>query len=333
MGIFGKIFSNQNTKNRFRILFATDLHGSNTCYKKFINTINNKKIAPDALIIGGDITGKDLVFIVKQKDGSFLSTDRGKTIKLKEFQETVDFEKRVSDSGSYIYRCNIVEYKTIIANKEKQDKLLKRLIEQRVQEWVDLADNKFSDSHIPIIMNTGNDDFFSIDDIIKKSKKIIFPEGKTIELNDTIKLISCGFANITPFSCPRDIPEHQLFDKIESYIDNDLNMENCIFNLHCPPKNTKLDIGPKLIEGTKPVLSALGKETDAVGSTAVREILTKYQPLLGLHGHIHESTGIDSITNTVIVNPGSEYQSGILKFAIIDIVNGIVKNTFIRTAM
>ena len=43
------------------------------------------------------------------------------------------------------------------------------------------------------------------------------------------------------------------------------------------------------------------------GSTAVRASIEKHQPLVGLHGHIHESKGFVTLGRTLCLNPGSEY--------------------------
>jgi Icc-related predicted phosphoesterase len=66
--------------------------------------------------------------------------------------------------------------------------------------------------------------------------------------------------------------------------------------IHCPPANTRCDV---LFDGTH------------VGSKAVRRWIERYQPLLTLHGHIHESPGMsgyfsDRIGTTSVVNPGSD---------------------------
>jgi len=299
--------------------------------------INHPKLKPDALIIGGDITGKDLVYIVKKENNTFLSTERGQTIKLLSLDAAKAHEKKVSDGGSYVFWCELDEYNNISSEKSKQDELLKNLIEKRIEEWLEIADRKLKGVDIPLIMNTGNDDFYSIDELIKNSNKVVFPEGKIVQLGHNLSLISCGYANLTPFNCPRDISEENLFTKIDTYLQDYLNkgldIRQCILNLHCPPINTKLDEGPKLVDGNQPQLTAFGKETDAVGSTAVRKIIEKYQPLLALHGHIHESPNIDNIGTTRILNPGSEYQSGILRFAVIDFDEDQLKQCFLRTAM
>jgi len=52
---------------------------------------------------------------------------------------------------------------------------------------------------------------------------------------------------------------------------------------------------------------------------AVREAIEKYKPLLGLHGHIHESRGVVNIGRTLCINPGSEYGEGIIRGAIVDL--------------
>jgi Icc-related predicted phosphoesterase len=57
----------------------------------------------------------------------------------------------------------------------------------------------------------------------------------------------------------------------------------------------------------------------SVGSEGVRRLLERYQPMLGLHGHIHESRGAVRVGSTVAINPGSEYGDGVLCGAILDL--------------
>jgi len=63
-----------------------------------------------------------------------------------------------------------------------------------------------------------------------------------------------------------------------------------------------------------------------VGSTAVRQLIEEFQPLLALHGHIHESRGINRIGRTVVINPGSDYSSGRLEGCIVDLTADDVKH-------
>jgi Icc-related predicted phosphoesterase len=61
------------------------------------------------------------------------------------------------------------------------------------------------------------------------------------------------------------------------------------------------------------------------GSTAVRKFIEQVQPLVALHGHIHESAGHVRIGRTLCINAGSEYTEGIVKAALINLEDGKVK--------
>ncbi|HKM50396.1 MAG TPA: hypothetical protein VJZ75_04375, partial [Candidatus Bathyarchaeia archaeon] len=53
----------------FRIFFASDIHASDIAFRKFLNAGNYYRA--DALLYGGDITGKALIFIEKDRDGNY----------------------------------------------------------------------------------------------------------------------------------------------------------------------------------------------------------------------------------------------------------------------
>ncbi len=63
-----------------------------------------------------------------------------------------------------------------------------------------------------------------------------------------------------------------------------------------------------------------------VGSKAIRVAIEKYQPLLGLHGHIHESKASQYLGRTLLLNPGSEYTEGILRGFFIEYDSEGIKN-------
>ncbi|MDG6921929.1 MAG: metallophosphoesterase, partial [Nitrososphaerota archaeon] len=95
--------------------------------------------------------------------------------------------------------------------------------------------------------------------------------------------------------------------------------ENSIFSLHVPPFDSGIDAAPQIAENFKVVIKGGQPIMIPVGSTAVREAINQYKPLVGLHGHIHESRGIYKLGKTVCINPGSEYAQGILRGAIVDL--------------
>jgi Icc-related predicted phosphoesterase len=95
-----------------------------------------------------------------------------------------------------------------------------------------------------------------------------------------------------------------------------------VFNVHCPPSDTHLDQAPLLDDDLRPVVDASGIRTTSVGSTSVREAIERHQPVLGLHGHVHESPGASKLGASLCLNPGSEYGDGILRGAIVDLETG-----------
>jgi len=99
-----------------------------------------------------------------------------------------------------------------------------------------------------------------------------------------------------------------------------------VFNFHCPPYDTGIDAGPRLREDFSVTAGAGGIEMHPVGSTACRAAIERYQPLLGLHGHLHESRGATKVGHTICINPGSEYTEGILRGALVEFRKGKVKS-------
>jgi Icc-related predicted phosphoesterase len=69
----------------------------------------------------------------------------------------------------------------------------------------------------------------------------------------------------------------------------------------------------------KPVVKGGAVLMESVGSEAVRRVIERHQPMLSLHGHIHESRGAIKIGRTLCVNPGSEYADGTLVGALIEL--------------
>jgi len=300
---------------RLRLFFGTDLHGSDRCFRKFLHTGQSYKV--DVSIIGGDITGKVIVPIVEQSDGSYKAHFLGVDHKISSTGQLEELEKKIKNTGYYPYRTNEEELKELQSDSSKMDALFDRLMVDRVKEWVTLADDRLKESRTKYYVLPGNDDRFSVDAVLGSSKCITNPEGKVIDIGQSFTMISSGFANITPWNCPRDVPEEELEAKIESMASQVQDKRNCIFNLHCPPVNTVLDQAPKLDENLRVQMGLSGQEMISAGSIAVRKLIEKYQPLLGLHGHIHESKGVANIGRTLCVNPGSEYSEGILRGCII----------------
>lgn len=276
----------------------------------------------NVVILGGDMTGKMIVPIVEQSYGTYKSDFMERT-EILEKNQLGEHQMYIKNTGYYPYVCSENEFKALEANPKEQDRLFSELMINTVKEWIQLADERLRNTEIKIYVAPGNDDRFDIDSTFEESASVINAEGKVLYIDEHHEMLSSGWTNPTPWNTPRECPDEQLKVRIEALISQVQNMKNCIFNLHCPPYGTLLDNAPHL-DNLKPDLS----RTDHVGSQAVYDLIEKYQPLLGLHGHIHESKGRCQIGRTMCINPGSDYADGILDGYVIDLDRGKIKTLF-----
>jgi uncharacterized protein len=307
-----------------RLFFVTDVHGSDRCFRKFVNA--GKFYNASVLILGGDITGKMIVPVVKQPDGTHKAEFGGTAFVMKSSQEVADVVKNIKDSGFYPYITEPKEVEELSAKPELVPPLFKKLMKESITGWMQLAEERLKGTGIKCYVSPGNDDYFEIDSALDSATYVINPEEKTVEIDGEHEMITLGYANHTPWNSPREVDEDVLQQKIDKMVSQVKNMKTTLFNLHVPPINTIIDQAPKLDENLKPVISGGSIVMTSAGSTAVRATVEKYQPLAGIHGHIHESRGMVKIGQTVCFNPGSEYNSGILKGLLCDIDKDKVKS-------
>ncbi|HEX9372339.1 MAG TPA: metallophosphoesterase, partial [Roseiflexaceae bacterium] len=222
-----------------RIFFATDIHGSDICWKKFLNA--GKFYKADVLILGGDMTGKALVPITRQPDGTFKATLLQQEFRLKDEAEALDMERRVGSRGYYPFRATPEQLAMFQANSAKVDEFFHEQMLRVLEHWMALADERLKDTGIRCFVSPGNDDPFMIDDVLRRSQRVEMGEGRAIEIGDGFMLISTGWANVTPWKTYRELPEPELAAKLEAMIPPGLNMQRTIFNFHCPPYGSNLD--------------------------------------------------------------------------------------------
>jgi uncharacterized protein len=316
------MFRKRDSSGELAIFFATDLHGSNVCFKKFVNA--GKFYGASVLILGGDVTGKMLVPIARQKDGSYLASSAGKELRL-EGEEAAALEQQVSDMGFYPKVMSEEEFQELRDDPEGQEALFHELIRKRLEEWIEYARPRLAEQGVKCFAAPGNDDAFFIDELFADSGAIELLEGRVVEV-DGIEMLTTGWSNETPWKTERETSESELRAMIMEMIDRLERPENAIFNIHVPPHATALDQCPKLDENLRPVSSGGNPVMTSAGSTAVRELIEAHQPLLGLHGHIHEGRGIARIDRTVCVNPGSNYSEGVLNGSLIRLRQGEVRD-------
>ena len=297
--------------DKTKLYFVTDVHGSDRCFRKFLNA--GKFYNAGVLVLGGDITGKMIVPIVKQSDGTYTCNYTGSEVVMKFKEEADQMVKTIKDSGYYPYYSDPKEVEELNAKPLEVTKLFNRLMVESVQGWMKLSEERLKGTSIKCYISPGNDDIFDIDQALNSSTYVINPEEKVVDIDGAHEMITLGFTNHTPWNSPREVDEEVLTQKIEAMASHVKDMKTAIFNIHVPPIDTPIDQAPKLDSTLKPVISGGHIVMTSAGSTATRQSIEKYQPLIGIHGHIHESKGIVKIGRTMCFNPGSEYGEGILK--------------------
>jgi Icc-related predicted phosphoesterase len=317
------VFGKRDTGGELTVFFATDLHGSNVCFKKFVNA--GKFYGASVLILGGDVTGKMVVPIARQEDGSFLTSFAGKEVRLGSDDEVAVFEQRISDMGFYPAVMPEAEFQELRVSQDGQDRLFHGLTERRLEEWIEYARPRVVEQKVKCFAAPGNDDGFFVDEIIGGSGVIELLEGRVVEL-DGLELLTTGWSNETPWKTERECTEPELRERILGMVEQLHDPQKAVFNIHVPPHRTSLDQCAQLDEELRPVHSGGNPVMTSAGSTAVRETIETYQPVLGLHGHIHEGRGVTKIGRTVCVNPGSVYSEGVLNGSLIRIKDGEVRD-------
>lgn len=311
---------------QIRLLYATDLHGSDLMFRKFISAIILYRA--NIAIIGGDITGKGIIPVVRRSNDIHEASLYGTRYVARSSDELESLLKSLSNYGFYPL---IVREEDLskLDKPEYFDEMFRELAIKRIREWINHAESKLKGMNVELYMMPGNDDPYDIDSAFA-GDIVINHARKTIEvLNGKYMLIGYDKTNITPWRCPRDVDENIIEKELTDLLSEAKENKPILLNTHCPPYGTLLDLAPKLDKDLKPVVSGGSIVTEHVGCISVRKIIERHQPLIGLHGHIHESRAIDKIKNTVIINPGSAYNEGVLFTALVVLEDSKIKSTML----
>lgn len=320
-----------------RLLFATDVHGSEICLRKFLNALKIYNVNVGILL--GDLSGKMINPIIKQPDGSYICNFLGMDVVARTESELLQLQERISSMGNYYYITTqeemtelMAEGKTIKGRIDAQvrkihlgmgmvEEIFRRLVLERLKRWNKIIEEKLKNTGIKMFIAPGNDDILEVDEALNNFTYAINADGKKVNI-DGYEMITLSWSNPTPWDTPRECSEDELARRIHNLIRQIDDVKNAIFNFHVPPYGTSLDQAYKLSKDLVPSVS----EMVSVGSKAVLNAIKEHQPLLGLHGHIHESRGVQRIGRTLCVNPGSEYSEGVLRGVIITLDKGQVKS-------
>lgn len=298
------------------LFYASDIHGSERVFRKFLNAAKFYKV--QAVIFGGDLTGKAMIPFVEINPGKFEAEVGGSTQVVTEGAALTDLEQFVRDTGSYPYRTTPEEMAALQADPEMVRTVFTRVMLATAEKWVTLADERLRAAGIPALMMPGNDDEPEVKKILAQGDWILDAEDKLVHLNG-YQVISFGWATTTPWHSPREISDTELGERLDALAARLDPGEPAIFNFHDPPARSGLDMAYKMTGDMKVEMAGGHAMLAPVGSTSVRNLIERVQPVLSLHGHIHESRAIRKIGRTVAVNPGSIYTEGILQGVIVTV--------------
>jgi uncharacterized protein len=303
---------------RFRIYFVSDLHGSEICFRKFLNSA--PVYSPDLMIYGGDILGKTLVPIFHDENGGYRWYPTGHGAQQLTEEELPAVQQKIANSGRYHLLTTPQEWARLQKSPDELEALFGKLAIERLRHWLELVRERLTPQKIPLVMNVGNDDTNDALDVIRNEapENMLVPEGRVVPAGP-YEIFGCGYANMTPWHCPRDLEEPDLQKELDRTRGQIGNPRKTILDIHAPPFGTSLDMAAELDADFKPKAIGGNLIMHHVGSTSVRELIKSVHPIAGLHGHIHESRAADVLDGVPVYNPGSAYFSGQLQGLLVDI--------------
>jgi Icc-related predicted phosphoesterase len=313
----------------FRLYVCSDIHASERSWRKFLNAMRTNVYGVDAAVIAGDLTGKALIAVVKDdhRAEAWTASVLGQRRVARDEQELLGLERSIADLGYYAVRVTEEERAAMEADPEIVRSSFHEQTARRIREWMALAAERLEGSGVPVYLMPGNDDEFEIDAVLAESSYCQNVNEAVVELTPWHQLVSMGWSSPTPWSTPRELPEEEFLDRLAGLLQTVRDPRRTVMMTHVPPFDSGLDTAPLLSPDLRPTVSAGDLLRGPVGSTGVRRAIERFKPVLGVHGHIHESGGERRIGDTVCVNAGSESSMGILRGYLVDLSENGVERT------
>jgi uncharacterized protein len=320
------MFKRRQQSEITRLFYAGDVHGSRVCWKKFVNAAGH--YPADALVMGGDLTGKALVPIVREGDGSYCARVIGELRTARTAEELDEMQAAISTNGMYPLIVEPDEAAALAEDSARVDEAFERALLDELRLWVELADERLAGTGTRAYVIPGNDDPWEIDAVLAAGSSVVACD-ETVQTIGPHEMVSFGYSNRTPWQTPRELDEEEIYVRLKRLVDQLENPSRAIFNIHVPPYESSLDTAYEVDEELRYVTKGGRPHEIPTGSLAVRQIIEETQPLLSLHGHIHESKGVTRIGRTVAINPGSDYGSGHLDGCLVHLAPERVINQYL----
>lgn len=324
MGLFGK--SGKKEKPT-RVFYASDIHGTEVLWRKFLNAA--RSYDSEVLIMGGDLTGKAVIPLVENGDG-FEVELFGQRQTVSGEEAVGELERQVRGKGMYPHRMTATEVDRVAAlTEDEREEWFAEVMLETFDQWLALAGDRLADTGARCYVMPGNDDPPGVAEAIVAADGVEACDGELVEFGG-YSMVSLGYSNPTPFDSPRELTEDEIYQRVSVLADQAPDITRCVFNLHVPPYDSQLDTAPELDRDLQVVMAGSEPKQIPVGSTAVRQLIEEYQPLLSLHGHVHESAGATRIGRTLAINPGSDYHTGRISGCLLALRGDDVKHQFVN---
>ena len=300
-----------------KLFYASDIHGSDVLWRKFLGAANFYEA--DAAVMGGDLLAKAIVPIERRSDGTFRAEFLGDERRVSEGTELDELIGAIRFNGYYPWIASADEIALRVADPATQDDLFGEVARDEIRRWTQLAEQRATtNGSSSLFVMAGNDDPWYVDEILAASRALVFCDDRVVRVGPH-EMVSSSYANPTPWNSPRELEEDALYERLKKLADQLEDPSGAIFNLHVPPYDSRLDTAPELKADLTPRYSGGQPVLKPVGSHAVRQVIEEFQPLLALHGHIHESKGEIRIGRTLALNSGSEYNTGRLHGVVVSL--------------
>jgi Icc-related predicted phosphoesterase len=326
MALFRRSRSPDDGSRPVRLYYASDIHGSEGLWRKFLSAA--RVYEANVIIMGGDVTGKAVVPLAQTPDGYEMELF-GRREVLGDEQQIEAAEARIRANGMYPHRMTPREIERVSSlSEQEREEWFAEVMLETFDQWMELAAVRLADSDVRCFLMPGNDDPPGVDVSIENAARVEACDDRIVQF-DQYTMVSLGYSNRTPFDSPRELGESELYDRVDRLAGQIEDHGRSIFNLHVPPYGSTLDTAAELDDDLSVVMVGSEPKLIPVGSTAVRELIERYQPMLSLHGHVHESAAATRIGRTLAINPGSDYHTGRISGCLIALRGDGVRHQFV----
>jgi uncharacterized protein len=303
------------TLHELRCLIASDLHGSNACFKKLVALAD--EVRADICVVAGDISGKRAIigYPENQEHIRFHEDGRNHTVRMDEFEV---LRAQWGNIGIYGIR---VKDDVPSVDEVRLESEAKRL---RLTQWLDFAKKRFAPAGRRLFIMPGNDDSPDVVETLNFHNWATNIDDNVVRVGD-YALGGLGYSNPTPWQTYRELSESQLSSKLNSLA---AALGDCDFPLvaiHVPPLDSGLDLAPEVVRLKNGEFATRPGRSIHVGSSEVHKFVTSFQPILLACGHCHDSAGFRFIGKSLCLNAGSVFQIGTLNAALVILERGSVK--------